>query len=113
MLSGFTGLRSQYHMNCRKIFSDIEPTEACRGDITRIQKIWTECLSASDGDFLFDTFSIADIMYAPVVSRFKTYQVAIDATLQAYMDVVLSLPLMQEWTAAAEAEEWVIEEEEY
>jgi glutathione S-transferase len=113
MLSGFTGLRSQYHMNCRKIFSNIAPTEACASDINRIQTIWGNCLTKHDGPFLFGEFSIADIMYAPVVSRFKTYAVPVDDTIQTYMDAVLDLPDMQDWYAAAEAEPWVIEEEEY
>ena len=52
-------------------------------------------------------------MYAPVVSRFKTYQVQADETIQAYMDAILGLSAMQEWYAAAEVETWVIEEEEY
>ena len=113
MLSGFTGMRSQYHMNCRKIFPDIEPTEACASDIARIQKIWTDCLNIHNGPYLFGELSIADIMYAPVVSRFKTYEVPVDDTLQTYMDTVLALPDMQDWYAAAKAETWIIEEEEY
>ncbi len=113
MLSGFTGLRSQYHMNCRKIFPGIEATEACANDIARIQAIWRDCLAKSSGPFLFGAFSIADIMYAPVVSRFKTYQVPVEGAIQAYMETILALPALQEWYAAAEAETWVIEEEEY
>ena len=112
MLSGFTGLRSQYHMNCRKVFPGIEATEACANDIARIQTIWRDCLTKHDGPFLFGEFSIADIMYAPVVSRFKTYAVPVDDTIQTYMDAVLDLPDMQDWYAAAETEPWVIEEEE-
>ena len=112
MLSSFTGLRSQYHMNCRKIFADIAPTAACQSDIARIQKIWADCLGNSSGPFLFGTFSIADIMYAPVVSRFKTYAVPVDTNIQTYMNTILALPDMQAWYAAAEAEEWIIEEEE-
>lgn len=113
MLSGFTGLRSQYHMNCRSSFPDIAPTQATLTDIARIKAIWTDCLAKSGGPFLFGNFSIADIMYAPVVSRFKTYDVKVDDTLGSYRDAILALPDMQDWTAAAEAEEWVIEEEEY
>ncbi len=113
MLSGFTGLRSQYHMNCRKIYPDIAPTEACANDIARIQDNWGKCLSDHGGPYLFGAFSIADIMYAPVVSRFKTYQVPVGGAIQTYMDTILALPDMQDWYTAAEAETWVIEEEEY
>ncbi len=113
MLSGFTGLRSQYHMNCRRVIPEIAPTEATSNDITRIQEIWAECLSETSGPFLFGAFSIADIMYAPVVSRFKTYEVPVNETIQAYINEILTLPHMQEWTNAAKAEPWRIEEEEY
>jgi len=113
MLSSFTGLRSQYHMNCRRVIQGITPTQACQKDINRIQEIWTECLADSGGPFLFGDFSIADIMHAPVVSRFKTYEVPVDNLLQSYIDAVLSLPDMKAWYAAAKAETWVIEEEEY
>ncbi len=113
MLSSFTGMRSQYHMNCRRVISGITPTEATSKDLARIQKIWTDCLADSGGSFLFGAFSIADIMYAPVVSRFKTYEVTVDERLQTYMDTILALPDMQAWYAAAKAEIWTIEEEEY
>jgi glutathione S-transferase len=113
MLSGFTGMRSQYHMNCRRIIPGITPTDATLNDITRIKDIWAECLANTNGPFLFGTFSIADIMYAPVVSRFKTYEVSVDKPLENYMAAIFSHPFMQDWYNAAKAEEWVIEEEEY
>jgi len=72
-------------------------------DIARIQSIWTDCL-ASGGPFLFGAFSIADAFYAPVVTRFRTYAVALPARLAAYSDAVFALPAMQEWVTAAAAE---------
>jgi glutathione S-transferase len=52
-------------------------------------------------------------MYAPVVSRFRTYKVDLDAGAQAYCDAVWSYPPMQEWAAAAKKEPWVIEDSEF
>jgi glutathione S-transferase len=54
---------------------------------------------------LFGEFSIADAMFAPVVSRFTTYSVSLDAVCQAYAEAIWALPAMQSWAAAAEAEE--------
>ena len=51
------------------------------------------------GPFLFGAFSAADAMYAPVVTRFRTYGVALDPTCQAYADAVLALPAFLEWQA--------------
>lgn len=53
---------------------------------------------------LFGNFSIADTMYAPVVSRFITYGVALDSVCQAYADALWALPAMQDWLTAATAE---------
>jgi glutathione S-transferase len=47
-------------------------------------------------------------MYAPVVTRFKTYGVELDPVSQAYCDAVLALAPMQQWYAEAAAEPWMI-----
>jgi glutathione S-transferase len=72
--------------------------------------IWRDCRTrfGGAGRFLFGTFSIADAMYAPVATRFRTYAVELDPICQAYADVVLALPAFQEWQTAAQGEPWVI-----
>ena len=65
---------------------------------------WEEALAASEGGFLFGRFSIADCLYAPVVSRFVTYGIAVPAASQAYIARMMALPAMQEWKSGAEAE---------
>jgi len=77
--------------------------EGVAANIARVQEIWrdTRAQFGAGGPFLFGAFSIADAMYAPVVSRFRTYGVACDAVCTAYMDAVWNLPAMQEWIEGA------------
>ncbi|MEO7323766.1 MAG: glutathione S-transferase family protein [Dokdonella sp.] len=109
MHSGFQALRSHLPMNCRRRSSDfVVPPDAQR-DIERIAAIWRDCRArfGDSGAFLFGRFSIADAMYAPVVLRFLSYGVALDAGTRAYVQTVLGLASMQEWMrdAAAETEQ--------
>ena len=67
-------------------------------EIERIKAIWNH----AQKPFLFGTFTAADAMYAPVVLRFRTYEVGV--ANRAYYDAMLALPAMKEWIAAAERE---------
>ncbi|MGB2816428.1 MAG: glutathione S-transferase family protein [Burkholderiaceae bacterium] len=108
MHSGFAALRAHMSMDIRARYPDRGVVAAARpdvgADIVRIQSIWTDCLAASGGPFLFGGFSIADAFYAPVVTRFRTYAVTLPTGLSAYSDAVFALPAMQDWTTAAAAE---------
>jgi glutathione S-transferase len=73
-------------------------------DAKRVQAIWNECLAESGGPFLFGTFSIADAMFAPVTTRFTTYQVPVDARSKAYIEAVAALPGMKQWADDAAKE---------
>lgn len=111
MHSGFQALREQMPMNCRARMPRESIAPAVQTDIDRITAIWQSCRQeyASQGDFLFGKFTIADAMYAPVVLRFITYSVAIDSVCRAYADAILALPAMQHWLQAAEDEPEVIQ----
>ena len=71
-----------------------------QAEIVRIVQMWNE----AKRPFLFGPFSAADAMYAPVVLRFRTYEVELPRAARAYYEAVLALPAMQEWIAAAERE---------
>jgi glutathione S-transferase len=81
-----------------------------RADIERVVAIWRECLDTYGGPFLFGTRTMADAMYAPVVTRFQTYDVQLDPVCAAYAASILALPEMLEWIAAAKAEPDELEE---
>lgn len=73
-------------------------------DITRIKSLWQDCLNQSGGPFLFGHFTIADAMYAPVVTRFRTYGLSLTPDLQKYSQNIFSLPAMAEWEKKASRE---------
>ena len=111
MHSGFANVRRELTMNMRRSIAGIIPSADAQAEIDRIQEIWRTCLAryGQGGPFLFGHFTVADAMYAPVVSRFRTYHVALDQDCQAYADAIWALPSMQEWLAAARQEKIVIE----
>jgi glutathione S-transferase len=106
MHSGFTNLRSQMPMNVRRTFPDRARTPEVVAEIARIEAIWNACRMrhGAHGPFLFGTFCIADAMYAPVVSRLRTYGVDLGGAAGQYAQTLHALPAMQEWIAAAHAE---------
>ena len=114
MHAGFGALRTHMVMNCRKHKPGKGRTAEVQADIERLRALWTDCRQryASGGDFLFGRFSVADAMYAPVATRFKTYDVELDTVSAAYRDTILALPAMRQWYADAAAEHEVIAEYE-
>ncbi|MCB4366055.1 glutathione S-transferase [Hydrogenophaga taeniospiralis] len=105
MHSGFSALRSSLPMNIKAHFPNHKLWSRARTDVDRIEAIWTECLQTYGGPYLFGARPcIADAMFAPVVTRFITYAVALDEACVGYCDTIMALPAMKEWVAAAEAE---------
>ena len=112
MHSGFVSLRQALPMNIRAEFPSFKIWSKAQADIERILAIWRECLAAYGGPFLFGEISMADAMYAPVVSRLRTYDVRLDGPTKTYAERVWNLPAMCEWREAARAEKAEIEEPE-
>jgi glutathione S-transferase len=111
MHSGFSALRSSLPMNLRMHRSGLTLWSAARADIERITEIWRECLETWGGPWLFGRHpSVADAMYAPVVTRFRSYDVALDGICDAYCSHVMAWPAMQEWVEGAMQEPEQIEE---
>jgi glutathione S-transferase len=102
--SGFYNLRSALPMNLKARHEAFKIFSGARPDVERIRAIWTECLESYGGPFLFGPPTVADAMYAPVCSRFRTYAVELGRPLQAYCETIFDWPLMQEWTEGALAE---------
>ncbi len=105
MHSGFSALRSALPMNLRARKKNFAVWSAARADIDFIVEIWRGCLSTYGGPFLFgNTVTIADAMYAPVVTRFLTYDVKLDRACSAYAERIMALPDMIEWIEASAEE---------
>jgi glutathione S-transferase len=112
MHAGFVALRTHMPMNIRSSKFGRGRTPEVEKDIRRIVALWEDCRArfGAGGPFLFGAFGNTDAMYAPVVTRFTTYGVALEGTARAYADAILALPPMREWFAAAKAEHWTITE---
>jgi len=112
MHSGFSNLRRELPMNVRKSFPPVALSDPVREEVDRILQMWAQARArfGGTGDFLFGDWCAADIMYAPVVTRFITYGVPMPNFAGIYMKAVLSQPHVAEWIDKAQDEPWVIEQ---
>ncbi len=108
MHGGFANLRQEMSMDIRARHPSPKVSAETKAEIDRVCALWREARQrfGAGGAMLFGRFSIADCMYAPVVTRFVTYSVSLDPVCAAYRDAVLALAPMQEWIAAAKVEPW-------
>lgn len=110
MHAGFPNLRRELPMDIGKLSplaqNGVTPGEETRLEIARVQQLWQDCRGrfGKGGDFLFGRFGIADAMFAPVATRFRSYGVSLDPVSAAYVDAIYALPAMQDWCAAAAKE---------
>ena len=116
MHSGFQNLRNHCPMVVTQRFAAKPRPAEVQADVARVTAIWNEARAKfadrSSGPFLYGDFSAADGMYAPVVTRLRTYSIAVDPVSQAYVDAVLAHPAYKAWLAAAAAEPWVLAQNE-
>ena len=111
MHSGFSNLRSALPMNLKAHYTGFKVFAGAQPDIERVVAIWRECLTEYKGPYLFGpTPCLADAMFAPVVTRFLTYDVKLDDACAAYCKTIMAMPQMQEWLAGAKSEPEELEE---
>jgi glutathione S-transferase len=114
MHAGFAALRRACPMNLRRPRKTIAMDEAAKADVNAIQTLWRTCRNdfGQDGPFLFGNFSGADAMFAPVVTRFDTYDIHVDDDTRNYMQAVMDLPAFQAWRKAGLEEPWRVPSDE-
>lgn len=110
MHSGFSNMRSALPMNLKAHHPNFKIWDGAQADIDRITSVWRDCLNDFKGPYLFGKPSMADAMYAPVCTRFITYDVKLDPLCAAYCKHIIAHPAMQEWIAAAKQEPDEVEE---
>ena len=116
MHAGFPALRARLPMDLKREppgpGGGIAVDRTVAGEIARIVAIWSDCRArfGGTGDFLFGRFGAADAFYAPVATRFVTYDVALEGAAADYRDALVTRPELRQWIAAAKAEPWVIDE---
>jgi glutathione S-transferase len=111
MHAGFSALRRHCPMNMRRAgrARPLMPPEVI-GDIHRIDTLWSDCRSrfGAGGPFLCGAFGAVDAMYAPIVSRFHSYDASVSKPSREYMAAVMALPAWAEWQSAGVKEPWVM-----
>jgi glutathione S-transferase len=114
MHAGFSALRGACPMNVAWVHETRDRGPQVAADVARISAIWREARErfGAGGPFLFGGFTAADAMFAPVVSRFASYSIALDTVCSAYRDAVLATKGFQSWRLGALAEPWIIAEDE-
>ena len=113
MHSGFANLRRDMPMNIRRVFDTPPLTDPLREEIERVLTLWAQArarFGGSSGEYLFGQWGAADMMFAPVVTRFVTYKVPMPPFAVAYMNAVLEQPDVLDWIEKAQDEPWVVEE---
>lgn len=109
MLSSFSALRSKMPTNLRGRAQSTPSGSAVEADIARVLDIWQASLGSSGGPFLLGSFSIADCMFFPVATRFRTYGVALQGAARSYQEALFSLPYAQELERIAKGAEAIAE----
>lgn len=104
MHSGFPDVRDQLSMDFARKLPLPELRDDTKAQIARILSAWETALADHGGPFLFGAFSIADCLYAPVVSRFESFDVPVSPAVRAYMDRIIALPGMAAWRKGAQEE---------
>ena len=114
MHAGFVPLRRACPMNLWRPVTKREYPAEVMANVARIEAMWNDCRNrfGAGGPFLFGSFTAADAMYAPVVSRLHTYGLAVGPTVRAYMEAILGLPAWHAWREAALTEPWVLPADE-
>jgi glutathione S-transferase len=106
MHAGFAPLRKELPMEIHGHHPGHRWSDEAAADIDRVTAIWRDCRNrfGGEGPFLFGAFSVADAIFAPVVTRFLTYDVDMGDTERAYCDAVMALPAMTDWRRGAREE---------
>lgn len=106
--SSLNDLRAAMPVNTRARNRSAVRTAEVEADIARVASIWNTSGSDPEGPWLFGRFTAADIMFAPVATRFQTYGVGMSGRAADYYEQLLSHSLVKEWLALGEAEPTVI-----
>jgi glutathione S-transferase len=114
MHAGFMALRKACPFNITRRYAPSPLSHDVQGDVARVNDIFDEARTkfGTGGPFLYGEFSAADAMYAPVVARFHTYSIHLDAMAGAYCDTMRALPSYKAWVEAASKESWIIDDGE-
>ena len=99
-------------MNIRATGRRVEIDAGLDKDIARVSAIWEQSIERSGGPYLFGQFTAADAMYAPVASRFRTYDIQLSGAASAYVQNIHDHPSFKAWHSEALKETWIVDADE-
>lgn len=112
MHAGFNLIRSQAPMNLRASHPGKVDIDAIAPDLRRVEALLGGFLSKSGGPYLFGAFTGADAMFAPLITRLRTYAIPVSDVLTAYIEAIYALPAFQDWLSKALQEPWIVDDDE-
>lgn len=112
MHAGFSGLRSNAPMNLRASYPNRIDLDTVAADLKRVERLWGDLLQKSGGPYLFEEFTAADAMFAPLASRIRTYDLPTSDVAGEYVEAIYALPAFQQLLADAIKEPWTVEHDE-
>ena len=100
MCASFSALRGACPMQLVHVFEGFEPAEDVRADLARLETLWAHARSfATEGDWLFGAWSLADVFYAPVAARIIGYDLPVSTTAKAYCMNIVKHDAFKAWRA--------------
>lgn len=112
MHAGFSSLRNLAPVNLKASYPNRIDLDAVAGDLKRVEQLWGDLLQKSGGPYLFEQFSAADAMFAPLASRIRTYELPTSDVAAEYVEAIYALPAFQQLLADARKETWVVQRDE-
>lgn len=112
MHAGFSSLRNLAPVNLKASYPNRIDLDAVAGDLKRVEHLWGDLLQKSGGPYLFEQFSAADAMFAPLASRIRTYELPTSDVAAEYVEAIYALPAFQQLLADARKETWVVQRDE-
>lgn len=111
MHSGYLDLRRHCTMNVRRLYDPAALPAPVQADVDRIVRLWITARTrfGTGGEYLFGDYGAADLMFAPVATRFRTYAIPLPPIAEAYVAAVLAHADVADWLAAAQEEPWVLD----
>jgi glutathione S-transferase len=105
MHAGFVALRTACPMNLHRDGISLPEVPAdVKADLARVEELWTWALDQGGGPWLAGRdFSAADVFFAPVATRLKSYALGTPGTAR-YCERVLAHPRVRAWCDAGRAD---------
>lgn len=100
MVAGFTRLRRDCPMQLQHVHQGFQPSQEVLSDLDRIETLWAHAATfKTNGPWLFGTYSLADVFYAPVCARIIGYDLPVSNATRRFCETTINDPAFRKWRA--------------